>query len=910
MILRRLLTCFVLCLCFLSFTARGQGFLRADGTRIVNEAGENYLLKGMGLGGWMLQEGYMMKTAGFAPTQHQLRARITEVVGEAAAEEFYQNWRDNHFAEADLQKMLEVGFNSVRLPMHYNLYTLPIEEEPIAGEQTWLDEGFARTDSLISWCKARGMYVILDLHAAPGGQGDDIAISDRDLSKPSLWDSEANKDKTVALWRRLAERYADEPTVAGYDLINEINYDLPGNVAIRNLYGRITDTIRQVDRRHILFIEGNGFANDFTGLTPPWDDNMAYSPHKYWNYNNQGSVQWMLDLGAEHNVPIYLGETGENSNVWFHDAAKLLEDNNIGFAWWPWKKIDDIAGPVSIELNDGYQALLDYWSGNGPKPSAAEGINALAQLTEDALLENADFQQDVTHALLTQTQEEGATVPYLIAQSIPGAVLSTDYDMGGLDNAYFDTQVANYRISTGGDYTPWNNGFQYRNDGVDIERSQDTELTNGYNVGWTDDGEWLQYTVDVAEDGLYDVTVRTASGGGGGRLSLAIGEDPLTGSVPTGGTGGWQTWQNTTIENVALTTADTKLRLYVDQGGFNLGGMRFTKVGELNESGTGYLSGVAVANRAVNITMNKSLKPNGLRAEDFTLTVNGRTVSVSEVSFLPGSARTLRLTASSVLKSTDDICVSYTGSALVGVDDRALAQFNCRPVDNLIAVAYAIPGTLQAEDFFRMAGVETEASGDDGGTLNIGFLDPGDFLDYNVDVAEAGAYAVDYRTAADGFVGRFKLQLLDDEDNATELHDISFPATGGWQTYRTTAAPDVTLPAGVQRLRILVVDGAVNVNYMVFSKSTSLGDPSTRFDLTLSPNPASDFVILSGDLPNTTDLTVSLTASDGRRLRSFTIGQRNALRERIALNGLARGVYLLRADAGDGGWWLGRVVVE
>ena len=121
------------------------------------------------------------------------------------------------------------------------------------------------------------MYVVLDLHAAPGGQGYDAAISDYDSSKPSLWESAANRNKMASLWKRIAAHYADEPWVAGYDVLNEPNWDLPGGTALRALYEQCTDSIREVDSQHLLFFEGNWFANDFTGLTPPWDGNMAYS---------------------------------------------------------------------------------------------------------------------------------------------------------------------------------------------------------------------------------------------------------------------------------------------------------------------------------------------------------------------------------------------------------------------------------------------------------------------------------------------------------------------------------------------------------------------------------------------------------------------------------------------------------
>ena len=183
----------------------GQGFLTVDGKEIVNEQGQPYLLKGMGLGGWMLQEGYMLQTAGFANAQHQIRERMEQLMGAERTQEFYDAWLQNHVTSADIDSLHSWGFNSVRLPMHYDLFTLPIEDEPIPGEQTWLDLGFELTDSLISWCAAHDMYVILDLHAAPGGQGQDEGISDYDVDKPSLWESDLNLQKTVALWRRIAD---------------------------------------------------------------------------------------------------------------------------------------------------------------------------------------------------------------------------------------------------------------------------------------------------------------------------------------------------------------------------------------------------------------------------------------------------------------------------------------------------------------------------------------------------------------------------------------------------------------------------------------------------------------------------------------------------------------------------------
>ena len=459
-------------LMLLTTPTSAQHFLSTSGKAIVNENQDTVLLRGMGLGGWMVQEGYMLQTAGFANPQHEIRATIEDLIGEASTEEFYDAWLTNHVRKVDIDSLKSWGFNSVRLPMHYNLYTLPIEDEPVAGEHTWLDKGFILTDSIISWCKQNEMYVVLDLHAAPGGQGMDAAISDYDDSKPSLWESQDNRDKMVALWGKIAERYAEEQWVAGYDLLNEVNWDLPGGTLLREVYGQATDAIRAVDQRHIIFIEGNWFANDFTGLTPPWDDEIVYSPHKYWSTNDEATMQWVIDLRNTYNVPLYLGETGENSNVWFRDAVRLYEDLDMGWAWWPMKKIESISGPLSIEKTPEYQILLDYWSGNGPRPTAEFGRAALMQLAEEGLMvENCRFQKDVIDAMFRQAYSD-ETIPFN-TQKIPGVVYPSDFDMGVVGQAYYDVDVANYSVSTG-NYNAWNNGWIYRNDAVDLERTSDT----------------------------------------------------------------------------------------------------------------------------------------------------------------------------------------------------------------------------------------------------------------------------------------------------------------------------------------------------------------------------------------------------------------------------------------------------
>ena len=260
-----------------------QGYLKANGRQIVNGKGENVLLRGIGLGGWMLQEPYMLQMSKATVAQYDIKAKITALIVKDNCDKFYAAWLNNMITERDIDSIKAWGFNSIRLPMHYNLFTLPVEQEPVKGRDTWLTTGFDLTDKLLAWCSKNHIYLILDLHAAPGGQGNDKPIADVDTTKPKLWEDNYNKLKTIALWKKLASRYANEEWIGGYDLINETNYKMEGNEPLRKLFSEITKAIRGIDQHHIIFIEGNQFANDYTGLTPPWDKNMAYSFHKYWN---------------------------------------------------------------------------------------------------------------------------------------------------------------------------------------------------------------------------------------------------------------------------------------------------------------------------------------------------------------------------------------------------------------------------------------------------------------------------------------------------------------------------------------------------------------------------------------------------------------------------------------------------
>jgi endoglucanase len=553
-----------------------QSFLKVSDKKIVDEKGENVQLRGMGFGGWMLQEGYMLGIHKDAQ-QHNIKKRIEDLIGKGETQEFYHAWLNNFIGKMDVDSMHAWGFNSVRLPMHYNLFTLPVEKEKITGKNTWLKIGFSLTDSLLKWCAANHMYLILDLHAAPGGQGNDLNISDRDNTKPSLWQSEANRQKTIELWKKLAERYKNEKWIGAYDILNEPNWGFadsvndrnglkePLNVPLKKLLKDITTAIREVDKNHIIIIEGNGWGNNYRGILPPWDKNMVLSFHKYWDFNKPENIQRIIDARDKYNVPVWLGETGENSNVWYTEEIRLLEKNNIGWAMWPLKKIGS-NNPLEIKSNTNYDSLKNYMNGEGIKPAANTAYKGLMELAAASKFENNIFHKDVIDALFRQPFTN-VEIPYnvhILKDSIE--ILAADYDLGRNGVAYFDMDTANYRTS--GVNSAGNRGRVYRNDGVDIY--EDSLKAGYYYVGNIENNEWLSYTIDVSKRANYTFKFLVASGTSKGEMSLSVNGKLVNQNIEIPSDDNVHQWHRVLVNNVLLPAGKNLIKIFFVKGGFNL----------------------------------------------------------------------------------------------------------------------------------------------------------------------------------------------------------------------------------------------------------------------------------------------------------------------------------------------------
>lgn len=872
-----------------------QGYLHASGKYIYDGNGTEVILRGIGTGNWFLNEGYMMKTADFAGTHTQFRDLLTETIGEQNTEIFYDNWLNNHFTRRDVDSMKVWGFNSVRVAMHYKWFTLPIEKEPVTGQDTWLEDGFVRIDSLLAWCSDNEMYLILDLHGAPGGQGHDRNISDYDPAFPSLWESAENRRKTVALWKKLAERYAGESWIGGYDLINEPNWELPNGTLLRQTYISITNAIRQVDPNHMIIIEGNWFANDYTGLTPPWDDNMVFSFHKYWNYNTQESIQWMINLRQTYQVPIWLGESGENSNSWFTDLIKLAEENKIGWSWWPVKKAG-INNVLMVPESTPYNNLISYWQTGSPPMTPDQAFNTVLDWADNHRIENCSVQRDVIDAMLRQPQSN-STIPFKI-HHISDPVNVVDYDLGRCSSAYWDADTANYRLNTNV-FTNWNQGWSYRNDGVDIERCYDTHAdANGFNVGWTQDNEWLQYTVHSDSTAAYQVLIRSAAESTPGIVHLEVNGTDVCPQHPLPVTGGWQTWFSTIIEYVIIPAGENKIQFHFDKGGSNVSFFSFLNPVSVNAIPFEFISGGTNAEGTeIIITLNKDITSFDALSPGFDVHVNEIQCEIDSVVFYSENSRQLILQLTNAIRYGEVVTVSYTGNSVIS-GGQLLENFSDRPVSNNLPSRFILPARIQAEDFNVNVGFQLENCTDVYGGQNIGYANNGDYLDYYISIPAAGEYTFRFRVASLYSNGSISIRL-GDGNTFTSIKTIYFKGTGGWQSW-TTQEYAVNLPQGDYTLRLYSMSGEYNINWFEIILPADMNEIPQMKDLRIFPNPSNNYFLVEAEFCAQTPVDCTIFDLKGNTLFHYRVAGTLSFSKRIDSSGIKPGMYLLNLSTDSG----------
>jgi endoglucanase len=372
-------------------TAEPRDFIHAQGRHLVDGRGDRFDVRGINLGNWLVPEGYMFKFK-YALAPKEIAAVIAALIGAEAASRFWTQFRDVYITEDDIRFIKAAGFNTVRVPLNWRLFVKPADN---GGADGFDGEGWRLLDRLVQWCRDAGVRVIVDLHAAPGGQ---TGVNHDDGSGfPLTFYLPRDRRVTVALWRALAAHFRDEPAILGYDLLNEpisaYSDETYLDPQLEPLYRDITTAIRSVDPNHVVLLEGAEWASNFGVFGAPFDANAVYSYHEFWSDPSRKAIQAYLNFSNRWNVPVLIGETGEYNDAWNEKFRSLHEQLGIGWIFWPYKSLASITSPVSIEVPAGWDLILEA-ERSIIEATSPQGLPSRdeAQTILDAYLDAAKFQ--------------------------------------------------------------------------------------------------------------------------------------------------------------------------------------------------------------------------------------------------------------------------------------------------------------------------------------------------------------------------------------------------------------------------------------------------------------------------------------------------------------------------------------
>lgn len=355
-----------------------MNFLKTCGKHIVTETGEKIFLRGISVGGWMNMENFIN---GYPGTEISLREHIAARLGEENGTLFFDSMLAAFLAEDDIRFIRSTGMTCIRVAINYRHFEN--DERPYQ----YLEKGFAMLKNLVDLCDRNDLYVIFDMHAIQGWQNTHWH-SDNDRGISLFWRDACYQDRYYALMQEIARRFKDCPAVAGYELFNEPSSncrsgDYPFNmyenftsdyVRFNRIVRTVVNKIREVDKKHIIFIEGDSYGHNFAGLEEPFDDNVVYSAHDYivssfgpgeypgryemlhndrieegcwWDYKKQIShiketQGWQF--AEKYQVPLWISEfgaqycTGEQDNLYrlasMDDQLRAM--NELELHWTPW----------------------------------------------------------------------------------------------------------------------------------------------------------------------------------------------------------------------------------------------------------------------------------------------------------------------------------------------------------------------------------------------------------------------------------------------------------------------------------------------------------------------------------------------------------------------------------------------
>lgn len=348
-------------------------FLKVNGTQIRKQKGTGDIvyLRGTNAGGWLVQEDWMNPTN--ASDQKTMMTTLANRFGASKRDELVSTYENNYWTTQDFDNCAEMGMSVIRLPFTYmNLCD---------DNGNLKSNAFDRLDWFVQNCSQRGMYVILDMHGAFGSQnGMDHSGEINDGKQ--LYYNQSNKDKTLNLWKKIAEHFKGNPAVAAYDILNEPGIKAAATYSLHwDFYNEIYNTIRSKDSNHIIIMESCWDADNLPRPSQYGWTNVAYEYHYYpWSAQNSSDAQKSYFSGkvsdiANHNygVPTFVGEFTcfEQAEGW---KAAMSTFNGQGWHWttWSYKVTGNSSwgiynhNPEKVDIyNDSADTIKNKWSAVG-----------------------------------------------------------------------------------------------------------------------------------------------------------------------------------------------------------------------------------------------------------------------------------------------------------------------------------------------------------------------------------------------------------------------------------------------------------------------------------------------------------------------------------------------------------------
>lgn len=370
----------------------------------------------------------------------------------------------------------------------------------------------------------------------------------------------------------------------------------------------------------------------------------------------------------------------------------------------------------------------------------------------------------------------------------------------------------------------------------DVATENTADEGGGLNVGYIEDGDWMDYAIQVNTAGTYNFSFRVANAYGNGNIEIRNAQGTVLGSVSIPQTGGWQSW--TTVSTKAVLPAGTQtIRLFAKAGLYNInwfeayqqnllpGKFEAENFIAINGAGTDAAEddggGMAVSWIGDNSWMDYEVDvlsaglytfkfriANGF-SDDASLSLKSADGTVlGEINNLP------RTGGMQGWGTTNLVANLPAGKQTLRVfAKKGVFSFNWFEVTS----SQTLPGRIEAETFDLSSDVRTEDTGDSDGVKNVSYINDGDYMDYNVNVASAGTYTFKLRVANQYGSGKIEIK----NTAGTVLGQVDVPLTGNWQTYQTIATT-ATLPAGSQVIRIYANKGDFNFNWFELSKTNLL----------------------------------------------------------------------------------------